>query len=497
MTMLPTGPDCVPANVRPERTLLEMSLWFGCLVGVVLYAADQRLPTGVYCAAAVCQFLAVYVHLCAARFLTAVFGAAFTAVLFLGTLIEWTPSPNFNPTLTEAVYLPEVISRAYNVLLFSCSLYHALALRYVPAEPWQWSAGDLSETYAARKLHFLGLIVTPVLLMVSSAGSLITDSQYASVSFNEAASSFRSSGLAALGLFCVVMTVVAAARLHGITSFRFRMTAAYCSALVFYFLLMRGSRSGALVFFASLALLFFKNSRRPGWHKVLILGSFTLSLFCLYETWGFVRANASEVGFYNSLVEGWTATVYDDFIDSASFQPLDVTLIPQSYWHLLHCVDLYDTGFGLEGETVFGLIPQAVPGFIADSIGFERPLNAAWRLGEYRISGGGMFIIAEGYWNFGMLGAGLVAASMAAVAIGFERYFERRSPLLSAAYFGYMGSFGYSIYYGLQPNVRMLEMAVAVAFLLGATVKAYRIALHSGQTPTLLSGTVVAARSGD
>jgi hypothetical protein len=107
-----------------------------------------------------------------------------------------------------------------------------------------------------------------------------------------------------------------------------------------------------------------------------------------------------------------------------------------------------------------------MPAFVADAIGFERPLNTAWLLGHYRAHGGGMFIVAEGYWNFGFFGAGLIAAFISVTTITAEHWIRKQKPIMIGIYLALMGSCGFGLFYGLQGLARALEILIALALLL-------------------------------
>ena len=61
-----------------------------------------------------------------------------------------------------------------------------------------------------------------------------------------------------------------------------------------------------------------------------------------------------------------------------------------------------------------------IPGFVARWLDYEIPLNSAWRLADYRINGGGMYIFAEAYWNFGFWGPTLLATVISMLALVIE-----------------------------------------------------------------------------
>lgn len=464
----------LPASLPAGRAWLLAALWSSCALGLVLFATDQRISTAAYFLLGLVQLIAVSAQLLRAYFLTGVFGGAFTAVFLMGIWIERASVLSFSAVLTQAVYTPDLIARAHNVQLMACSLFHALGLSFLPAHLPRQNSLSPNELVASRRLLSYAICLSPAVMLATLGGTSILAAQYASVEQLAGRFSFQSSGLDALGLFAVVTALVSAAWGYEVSHPVFVRTVLYLSTLVFFFRLLRGDRGGALVFFAAVGVIYYSRSQRGTLRKALILSAAATSLFVLFEIWGHVRASAYDIGLWNSIVQGWTKKVSGDFLSGDMVDPLTVTLIPQSYWHLLHCIDLHDTGTSLNGETIRALVPQAVPELVANIVGFERPLNGAWRLADYRVHGGGMYILAEGYWNYGLAGAAGVSTFFALVCVGFERWFAARSPLLTPAYFGYMGSFAPSIYYGLQPNLRMLQLAVLVAVLLKCAITRHR-----------------------
>ena len=446
------------------RNLVFIICCIGCVLACWGSATDSRLSTNVYAVMAGVQLAAIVLHLRGSRFLSAVFGFAMTLIFIIAVLVEWTPDLHFRSVFSENVYQPTVIAGAYHALLLSTSLFYALTLHFLPSRRWLWGTPDPVERQLARKLLRFGIVLTPIAFLLSQGAGLITSGAYSIVTAQTDAL-ITSPGFSLLAIYLVVVTMIAAGRLYELHDLRFMRVVIFCGFLVFFFHMMRGDRGTALVFFATVGVLYFQKSSGSLPRRCCMLLGCTLALFLLFETWGHVRVHASEMGLLASIVDGWQTEIIGAAKDG--FDPLDITLLPQSYWHLLHGVDLYDTGQGLDGYTIYGLIPQAVPSAIANAVGLERPLNSAWLLGEYgRVSGGGMFIIGEGYWNFGLAGAGLVAGWTAVCCIAFERWVEKHPPLLSAAYFGYLGTFGFSIYYGLQPNFRALQISVVIALFM-------------------------------
>jgi hypothetical protein len=307
-------------------------------------------------------------------------------------------------------------------------------------------------------------------------GSSITDASYASLEYTQNSGPIGSAGIELISTFLLVFVIVAAVRAYGYQSWHYRAIALLVVVAVFYFRMLRGDRSASLGIFTTLALLYFVNSTHSKRLKLALLSSGATILYFIYEVWGIVRANAAEQGFISSIFNGFIR-VFDDFFGSGSqagFDPLKITLLPQSYWHLLHTIDLYQSQITLGGTSFIDLIPQSIPAFLSDMIGFERPLNGAWRLAEYRVHGGGMFVLAEGYWNFGLLGGAIIAVGLALIAIQLEKWHRKQEPLLYCTYFAFLGTFGFGIFYGLQSLVKSFEIAFAIALMMSLILKWYR-----------------------
>jgi hypothetical protein len=179
------------------------------------------------------------------------------------------------------------------------------------------------------------------------------------------------------------------------------------------------------------------------------------------------------------MAEGWNQNVTQALLER--FDPLKIQLLPQAYWHLLEAEYLVENGLSAHGATVYPLLAESIPASIARLIQYRRPLNSAWLLGQYGISSeGGMYVVAEGYWNFGLPGALGLAAILALIAVGLEKWFRSREPLLAGVYLAFIGNLGNGFFYGLQPLARALEMTVVLALLLRWAMARYRSG-RSGQ----------------
>ncbi len=101
------------------------------LIAIVNYLSKTRLPTELYLVFGVVQLAAVWQQLKCQNMLTAILGLCLTIMLLLAVVIERAKGLEFNFVLTASVYTPYVIAIAYNVLLMTSSLYHALIIWFV------------------------------------------------------------------------------------------------------------------------------------------------------------------------------------------------------------------------------------------------------------------------------------------------------------------------------------------------------------------------------
>ena len=441
----------------------------GVLISSITYLDGSRLPASPYLAFGLVQLVAVATQINRRNLLTAVFGLCLTLMLLMAADIELAPHLAYNGYLTSAVYTPRLIALAYSVLLCTSSVYHLLTLWFVPHRQWRWRSPDRIEQRLADRLRWVFLVGGTVMVVITVPGSPITDAPYASaLSVQQAGMAAEISGLSLLGIFLLSFAIVAAVRAKGYASLQFKLSTAYVIALVAYFRLLRGDRGGSLGVFITLAFVFYMSSKKPKWQKNLTMLLSAVLLFGFLQVWAAVRAEAHASGVWTSMATNLSAA-YPDLS-----HPLDIQLLPQSYWHLLHTIDLYTSGISLNGRTVPDLVLQSIPSFIADAFHYERPLNGAWLLASYRINSGGIYVIAEGFWNFGMVGALVVAVFLATLAIKLEAWYRNQHPVLASTYFAFLGTFGFGLFYGVQPLVKSLEVALVIAWFFKSVEKWYR-----------------------
>ena len=95
----------------------------------------------------------------------------------------------------------------------------------------------------------------------------------------------------------------------------------------------------------------------------------------------------------------------------AALTPFTVTpygkiAVPSSsMYHMVKCVELWDSGIQLHGASYLALLPQQLPLFMTKLLWVSRPLSDPERLSLLLPDQpGGIYVIAQAYWNFGMLG---------------------------------------------------------------------------------------------
>lgn len=436
----------------------------GLLVALLTFMYDLRLPIEGYQLFVAAQVFALYSQICRRNYLTFVFGFCLTSMLFLASLIESATYLPYDGYLIADAYRPEIVMRAYQVLLGTASLFHLVSALLSPRRVWEWSAPSDAERYVGRRSILPLLVLSAILYGLTLSGLSIAEEPYAVASSTGPLGGEIAAGLMLLATFFLCLALVGSVRDGGYMSRQYVAVLVWVVASIFYFRLLRGSRSDSIMVFATILLLFLMHSRMKEWVKLTSALFFSGLILILFHAWVVVRTTAADEGLVETLAIGLLQQA--DLVSEAAFTPFAIQLLPSSYWQLLHTIDLYDVDrIQLGGKTFLDLVPQVVPNLLAKTLGFERPVEAGvgYLLARYRDHGGGMYIIAEGYWNLGLCGAFAVAGAMAVISVLAERWFRRRPPLVASAYFGFLGTFGFGIFYGLQAFVRALEVGVAIA----------------------------------
>ncbi len=438
--------------------ILSALLAIGFILAISQAAIDTRSTNALYlgcaCIQVACGMIAVYRK----NLLASTLGFCFTVVLLIACVIERATFLPFDASLTSLVYRPELISTAYSSLLACTCAYWLIVTMFSTKQDWAWLPADFVERTFARKFAWIALWSGVALTALTTSAGFIANQQYGSAGHSSQRGALADdSGLALLAGFLLVIAMVSAVRCWGYNSNGYRLFVAVSLCAVLYFRWFRGQRASSFPVFLTIIFLFHLNSKIAPWKKVVGLTLAALVLVAALNIWARVRNEAAHVGTWNAVSHNLNAAIPD------INQPLSIKMLPQSYWHLLHTIDLYQTGVRLNGTSFVDLVPQSIPEVLAKSVGYQRPPSGPVRLYDYRIHGGGMFIIAEGYWNFGMFGALLVSITAAVLTLKLESWFREQEAIVVCAYFATIGTVGFGTYYGLQTFVKSIEIALVLA----------------------------------
>lgn len=438
--------------------ILSALLAIGFILAVSQAAIDTRSPNALYLGFACIQVFCGMIAVHRKNLLASILGFCFTVVLLIACVIEQAKFLPYDASLTSLVYRPGLISTAYSSLLACTCAYWLIVTLFSTKQDWAWLPADFVERTFARKFAWIALWSGVALTALTTSAGFIADQQYGTARHSSQRGALADdSGLALLAGFLLVIAMVSAVRCWGYDSNGYRLFVAVSLCAVLYFRWFRGQRASSFPVFLTIIFLFHLNSKIAPWKKVVGLTLAALILVAALNIWARVRNEAANVGTWNAISHNLDAAVPD------ITQPLSIKMLPQSYWHLLHTIDLYQTGVRLNGTSFIDLVPQSIPDVLAKSVGYQRPPSGPVRLYDYRIHGGGMFIIAEGYWNFGMFGALLVSITAAVLSLKLESWFRNQEAIVVCAYFATIGTVGFGTYYGLQTFVKSIEIALVLA----------------------------------
>ena len=123
-------------------------------------------------------------------------------------------------------------------------------------------------------------------------------------------------------------------------------------------------------------------------------------------------------------------------------------------------------GISLDWQTFINLIPQQIPQFLADLIGFQRPLSDPWILMKYVFHGGGFYIFAEAYWNGGILPLSIFTFVITYIIIKLEIFFKKHDVAYYLAYPIFLFLIPVNNFYGILPLIRGIEYGLIALFLI-------------------------------
>jgi hypothetical protein len=404
-------------------------------------------------------------HLFRLNILTAIFGAANTFLFLVAIVFEvFSKDFPFNPVLTSSVFTQYNRTIAINSILVGLSIFYIIvACRLTLGKP-EWKSLNAVEKTTLRRMILLLIFLGGFLMFITTPIGSVLETRYA---VGQKEGLINSGGLDMLGVIFLQGVLLIVFLLDRIKS-RFSKLMFWSAVLmVIQFRLLKGDREILVALFIMYFFLYMITTKHALWKRIgTIAASFVITYLGILF-WGNLRANLSTEGTAVALKDA-QADIFTTKQDEASRGVVflnRIDLLPQSYWHLLHSVDLYETGTRLNGQSFKDLPLQMLPKPLTDLVGYERPLNDAWLLAKYRLHMGGIYMLATGYWNYGLWGVAFIAAFTAFFCTWMESWYRRQKPFLWFFYLGFLGGIVNAIFYGWQPLFKSIEIAVLFAFL--------------------------------
>jgi oligosaccharide repeat unit polymerase len=460
--------------VVPQLFLLtHILILFVTLVNVL---TETRLPVlGYVVVAAVYVASAIY-QVGKDNFFAAALGSTITVVLSLGVLLEMSEKVDFTVRYTSLVYRPELIGLTYVSLTVAGSVFFAFCFALAPQEPWSYRLLSAAERDRVQPFVFLALALGILFAAITVPRGVIFENSYSYL--NERAGQIvQSSGLKLMGSTFLVLALGLGISAYGYRSRMYMLVTLVAIAGSVYFYLFRGDRGGALPVFVAVLLIGYLFSEKGRGFRLVTLVVALLVMLSVYQVFGYYRSFAWRSGFWEGVQVSWQGgliSLFDSRGASGGSSLTKLSMLPQSYWHMLHTIDLYESGNQLGGRSFGDVVGQSVPKFVADFIGYERPESGSVRLSRYRVHGGGMYVIALAYWNLGLLGVFVVSCILGWFASWLERWYRRQTPALMGSYLAAVGTVPYSMFYGWQSLVKGIEITLLVALALRAMFPSLR-----------------------
>jgi len=237
-----------------------------------------------------------------------------------------------------------------------------------------------------------------------------------------------------------------------------KLTSSIILFSAFFIYMGRGDRGGFLpLWITYMFLVLFEK-------KYVLFLFLTLATVYFVVFWSPFRSTLYSFGLYESVI--YSHNQFLDFIDIDGYinyyNYYLFPLLPQSVWHWHHSFNLYNTGNILGFKPFFNILLQIFPNFIFNIFGYERPLNLAWKLAEFRTHGGGMFHLAGAYWSLGFLGV-FIWSFLVNLWLNFiEKKLKPDSLIKFVFYFILAGSCFYTIFYGWQPFIKLCVIILLI-----------------------------------
>ena len=437
--------------------------------GVVLSIHDAQIlilrPVSIYLIFIAAQAAFCALHFFRLNILTAMFGAANTFLFLVAVLFEiFARDYTFNWVQAFSVFTLKNRTLALNSILLGLSLFYLIAAWRLPLSKLEWKPLNLLEKATLRRIAWILLALGGGLMFITTPVGTVLETRYA---VGQQEGLVNSGGLDLLGMIMLQGVLLAAFVLDGVKSKHTRILFVAALLMLIQFRLLKGDREVLVAFFLMFFFLYMATTRHGFWKRLRVLSiGVTITYFSIIF-WGALRNTISTQGAVAAfeVAQGDLLSAQKDDANSGVAFLNRIDLLPQSYWHLLHCIDLYESGTRLDGQSFRDLPAQMLPKPLTDLVGYERPLNDAWLLAKYRLHLGGIYMLATGYWNYGLLGVGIISVIMGFFCSWMERWYRRQPPYLWFFYLGFLGGIVNAIFYGWQPLFKNIQIAVLFAFL--------------------------------
>lgn len=444
---------------RRHRLIIALTgiLLFGAIYGIMHFSNQTPASMTLFVFTAAAFFAAGFLFV-RKSFYSATLVGITSFTLFAATLIitEFTKL-EFSTTFPDVVFYEPVKSQALHALLTFVCLFAAFVLWYSPSG-WAWGKPSVTEISFSKSLWGIFLAAALGIALLNTRGEFVFQAAYHSAEWLENQGETYAM-LDALWIMLGICSLTATLRAYGPRHKYFRFVLITLILSILYFKLLRGERSTAFGFLIFLALLYYTVSTFK-WKGAIILACMPAA-FVFLVAWANVRSAASEKGLWRAFAEGSASTVTD--IREGFVDKLD--RFPKITWDMLETTFLYENGIQRRGETYLNLIPQTLPLPLAEIIGYERPLGESWMLAIYFDHGGGIFAVAEAYWNFGLPGVIGFALVLSAICVAVETFYRKVPPVLGYGYYGVIQLGAETVLSGIQPFVRGLEIAMLITLI--------------------------------
>ncbi len=371
-------------------------------------------------------------------YINAFYSVPVMAVLGIAIIINYVGS-SFAFTAYEPSYVftDHLSSKSIGIIIIYLSFYFILSLSFAGSYN-NYSLG--ASNYVKNIIHLIKwpfLIFAVIMLYLTSRPTLITITPYAS----PGSPIIASPGLKTLAVASAGAIIGWGIFLEKQVRWKvfFYPTVLTSILSLIYFQFMRGERSNALAPVLMIGLLYYLLSAKSSTYKIKRLLLFGFVCATTLQLLAVIRNQFATGGLYSPIL-----AYVNNFRLSA------ISVLPQMEWHLLHTIDLYESGNSLGGESFLNIVPQTIPGPIANALDYERPSPGSVLLSKYRPHGGGMFVVAYAYWNLGTIGVCFISLLISSLTLWLDKLAAKVSILFKPIVLMSAGFSLVSMFYGFQ-----------------------------------------------